>query len=343
MPSLTKKKPRPLSAKSFLEKFVLPALASRLPPDDEGEATAFLNQSEGEPPTIYGSYRDSQILSVEFKRLDAQRALLTFSITVGYFLQDLNDAVFQIGPFVQGSSFRLNFDEALYCSGQISISSELVIHGTDTDLLTERLDELVQLTADLDWFCALRIPSRLSFMSKAKIVEVLEAHQLNPEGVVKFLEDGLAVPGGGEDPEILMLLAWALGRWTDLLRVLDEYPDEISPEMAAPIRARALCELGRWKASLAAARVAGIVDGSYPGATRLSPGYLQALIESGDEIEALRLLGRATEGEPGFYQLLRGVARHAAGDLIGSRAPLESYFAQWPGDLAAYEHLDDVM
>ena len=343
MPSLTEKKPRPLSAKAFLKKCVLPALTARLPPDEEGEDTVFLDESEGEAPSLYASYRNSQVVTVEFKRLDAQRALLTFSITVGHFLQDLSDAVFRIGPFVQGSTFRLNFDEALYCSGQISLSSELVIHGTDPDLLTERIDELVQLAADLEWFCTLRIPSRLSFLNKAKVAEVLEPHQFNPDGILQFLRDGLAIPGGAGDPEILVLLAWAMGRWADLLRILDNHPHEISPEMADTIRSRALCELHRWKPSLAAARAAGIKDGIYPGGPWLSPSHLHALIESGDEIEALRLLGRATDGEPGFYEFLRSVARHAAGDVVGSRTTLERYLAQWPGDLAAYEHLDEAM
>ena len=76
----------------------------------------------------------------------------------------------------------------------------------------------------------------------------------------------------------------------------------------------------------------GIKEGRFPKGRWLSPCYLRALIETGEDIEALRLLGKPEEGEPGFYNLMRGRALHAAGDPEGARTAFGSYLKAWPGD-----------
>ena len=60
---------------------------------------------------------------------------------------------------------------------------------------------------------------------------------------------------------------------------------------------------------------------------------MHSLIEAGDDIEALRLLGRPEEDEPGFYDWLRGLALLRAGDAKGSETAFERYFEYWPGDV----------
>ena len=61
----------------------------------------------------------------------------------------------------------------------------------------------------------------------------------------------------------------------------------------------ALRELGRWLPAVKAAAEGGIQDGRYPGAPWISPSYAHSLIESGCDIEALRILGKPVGGEPG--------------------------------------------
>ena len=61
--------------------------------------------------------------------------------------------------------------------------------------------------------------------------------------------------------------------------------------------------------------------------------YLHALIEAGKDIEALSLLGQPEDEEPGFYDWLRGLALHRAGDFDGAEAAFTRYFDRWPGDI----------
>jgi hypothetical protein len=60
---------------------------------------------------------------------------------------------------------------------------------------------------------------------------------------------------------------------------------------------------------------------------------MHALIEGGDDIEALRLLGNPVEGEPGFYHWLRGLALHHAGDHDQASIIFSEYLSDWPGDV----------
>ena len=95
----------------------------------------------------------------------------------------------------------------------------------------------------------------------------------------------------------------------------------------------ALAELGRWLPALEAAEQAGIRDGKYEGTSWLSPSYMQALIEAGKDIEALGFLGQPLDGEPAFYDWLRGLALHRAGDHDRAGECFRRYFDRWPGDL----------
>jgi aspartyl-tRNA(Asn)/glutamyl-tRNA(Gln) amidotransferase subunit B len=90
------------------------------------------------------------------------------------------------------------------------------------------------------------------------------------------------------------------------------------------------------------AREGGIKEGRFPRSSWLSPCYLRALVETGEDIEALRLLGKPEEGEPGFYDLLRGRALHAAGDRTGARATFQRYLNVWPGDLETRSEIKNL-
>jgi hypothetical protein len=47
----------------------------------------------------------------------------------------------------------------------------------------------------------------------------------------------------------------------------------------------------------------------------------------------LEILGLPSEGEPGFYDRLRGLALHRAGDHDGAADGFQRYFTRWPGDI----------
>ena len=95
----------------------------------------------------------------------------------------------------------------------------------------------------------------------------------------------------------------------------------------------ALHELKRWLPAIRAAKAGGIRQGRYPGAPSASPSYTHALIQAGDEIEALRILGKHQLDEPAHYDWLRGLAFHKAGDRKQAGASFNRHFAKWPCDI----------
>ena len=62
-------------------------------------------------------------------------------------------------------------------------------------------------------------------------------------------------------------------------------------------------------------------------------GGIHAMIEGGHDIEALRILGKPVRGEPGFYDWMRGLALHRAGDHSGADKAFRRYLKRWPGDI----------
>jgi hypothetical protein len=100
--------------------------------------------------------------------------------------------------------------------------------------------------------------------------------------------------------------------------------------------------LRRWLPAIRAAKEGGIRNGRYPGGRWLSPSYLLALIEGGDDIEALRILGKPADGEPGYYPWLRGLALHHAGDFEQASKSFASYFAHWPGDVLGVAATNEI-
>jgi hypothetical protein len=114
---------------------------------------------------------------------------------------------------------------------------------------------------------------------------------------------------------------------------LREHPEELPAREHAPLKCLALHELNRWLPAIRAAKAGGIRHGRYPDTEWLSPAYTDSLIQAGDEIEALRLLGKHQPGEPAHYDWLRGLAFHHAGDRKQAGAAFQRHFDHWPCDI----------
>ena len=59
-----------------------------------------------------------------------------------------------------------------------------------------------------------------------------------------------------------------------------------------------------------------------------------ALTRAGDEIEALRFLGKPQPEEPAHYDWLRELAFHHAGDRKQAKAAFRRHFDRWPCDIS---------
>jgi len=343
MPQRTQHEEHPstVNGSTFLEKAVVPVLESRLPlPEGEvdgGGDSKLVKRSRGKDGTalVHAPWNTTQIFSVSFRRRDDRRATISFDLHAGLFLTNTTTAVLQLGPLLESTPFHIHFGPDLVSGGILRIGCKLHIHSGDTDLVRKRTRQLVQLAYDLDWFTSLYLPGRLGFGHLAHLKATFGPDCLGDEDLPDRLEAGIRTGDDSVDTAALLFLALGLGQWKDILRIIARN-SRISGEqdLCAPsLGARAWQELGRWDRVLAMSKQGNIKEGRFPNAPWLSPCYLRALVETGEDIEALRLLGKPEEGEPGFYDLLRGRALHAAGDRTGARATFQRYLNVWPGDL----------
>lgn len=328
--------PKTTTPKSFLETVLLPVFREQLPQRSGGkEVAALLKPDDDGLWGIIGIYRDEFILDVDFECLDDNRAILTFRLRLGAFFEDLQQALNSIGPFVHNSRFQIEFGPRLVSSQIVTLRSELFIHASDTDMAKARALHMISLATDLHWFCEFHLPSRLGAPASQQLEETLEKEQFHPVPIAERLETGLEGFGAGDPPELLIVFAMMLGRWDDLLTIIDRHPGSTLSEECVAIRALALHQLERHEEAIQAAREAGMLDSQCESDTSLSSSCLMSLIASDEEIEALRLLGPPCDGEPGIYDLLRGVARHVTGDDAGAKETMTRYLSRYPGDLAA--------
>ena len=332
--------PSTVNGSTFLEKVVVPVLESRLLP--EGEAggdglSKLIKRSRDRDGTalVHAPWNTTQILCVSFHRRDDHRATVSFDLHAGLFLTNAPTAVLQLGPLLEPTPFNIHFDPELVSGGCLRIGSKLNIHPGDTDLVAKRTRQLVQLASDLDWFTSIYFPERLGFGHQAYLESIFGPDWLEDEDLPDRLEAGIRSREDSVDTTALLLLALGLGQWKDILRIIARNSRVSgSQDLCAPsLGARAWQELGRWDRVVTMAKQGDIKGGRFPNAPWLSPCYLRALIETGEDIEALRLLGKPEEGEPGFYDLLRGRALHAAGDRSGARTTFQRYLSAWPGDI----------
>jgi hypothetical protein len=314
------------SLRRWLELLVAPACAAEAGGADACEIVA----TDG-GLCLRGALRGVSLVEVRPVAIDDERTLLRIGLLAGMFAGDVARHAMVVGSLLDPTPFAIRCDAALACFGQLTIGCDLVVRADDAALVRQRLARMLDTARDLEWFFPLRLPSRLSWVDITDLEIPWE--ELPHDDLDGFVDAGMAAPACERTPLALLRLAHALGRWRDVLRLLREHPDEFPRRTAAPLRALANRALGRWLPALAAARAGRVRDGRFRGAPWLSPSFLHALIESGDEIEALRLLGRARDGEPGFYDWLRGLALHRAGDRAGALDAFDRYFARWPGDV----------
>ncbi len=332
--------PSTVNGSTFLEKVVVPILEARLPlPEgevDDGDSK-LINRSREKDGTalVHAPWNTTQILCVSFHRRDEHRATVSFDLHAGLFLTNAPVVVLQFGPLLENTPFNIHFGSDLVSGGILRIGCSLNIHPGDTDLVAKRTRQLVQLAYDLDWFTSIYFPERLGFGQQAHLESAFGPDCLGDEDLPERLESGIRSNDDGVDTAALLFLALALGQWKDILRIIARNSRiSGSEDLCAPsLGARAWQELGRWDRVLAMSKQGGIKEGRFPKGRWLSPCYLRALIETGEDIEALRLLGKPEEGEPGFYNLMRGRALHAAGDPEGARTAFDSYLKVWPGDI----------
>jgi hypothetical protein len=333
--------PSTVNGSTFLEKVVVPVLESRLPLP-EGEAggdglSKLVKRSRDQDGTalVHAPWNTTQILCVSFHRRDDHRATVFFDLHAGLFLTNAPTAVLQLGPLLEPTPFNIHFDPELVSGGSISIGCQLHIHPGDTDLVAKRTRQLIQLAYDLDWFTSIYLPECLGIGQQARLQSTFGPDCFGDEDLPDRLESGIRSREDSVDTGALLLLALGLGQWKDILRIIARNSRVSgSQDLCAPsLGARAWQELGRWDRVLTMAREGKIKEGRFPNAPWLSPCYLRALVETGEDIEALRLLGKPEQGEPGFYDLLRGRALHAAGDRSGARTTFQRYLDVWPGDI----------
>lgn len=317
-----------------LRRMVVPAF-EQYEPDVTEDGLAF-ELIEPEPdseegPFVRGRLQGGRMVHVQAIPFDEVRTVLRFNLLAGHFLADPSVPALLVGNLLEFTPFHVRADYELGYHGRMSVGCDLVVRDDDGPMVSRRLGELLQLADDFDWFFPLRMPDRLDWRQTCDLE--LDWEELPHHDLAGFLDQGLEVPPGERTPLTLLRIAQGLHRWNDVLQLLREHPEEFLRKDWAPLKCLAYRELKRWLPAIRAAREGGIRHGRYPDAQWLSPSYLHALIEGGDDIEALRLLGKPAAAEPGFYDWLRGLAFHRAGDRERASEAFSRYFSKWPGDM----------
>ena len=280
---------------------------------------------------LRGLLGDAQLVYVWPLAIDSERTALRFSWLAGALLGDIGMQTLLMGTLLEPSFFHVQADIHLGSHGQMMIGCDLVVRRDDEPLIRQRIGELLNLAASMEWFFPVRMPNRLRWTDLRGLEIPWE--ELPHGELEEFLDTAMEAPPSERTPRALIRIAQGLSRWKDVLRLLREHPEEFSPVSMAPLKAMACRELDRWLPAIEAATEGGLEDGYYVGGPWLSPSYMHALIEVGKDIEALSLLGQSEDFEPGFYDWLRGLALHRVGDHDGAETAFTRYFDQWPGDV----------
>ena len=310
---------------------VVPAFEAEAGSGDESSSFDLSVPESGEAPCIRGLLRGDKLVHVLPMAIDEERTLLRFSLLSGYIISDCPSAVILLGNLLEPTPFQIRTDYQLGLMGRLSIGCDVTVRADDAPLVRRRLAELLKLAADLEWFFPLRIPHHFSW----KDVNDLEIDwdDLPHNNLHSFLDDGMAVPPAERTPVMMIRVAQGLERWKDVLQLLRDHPDALPLRPYAPLKCMAYRALRRWLPAIRAANTGGIRNGRYPGEERISPAYTHSLIEAGDEIEALKILGKHQPGEPACHDWLRGLALHRAGDQEQAAGSFQRYFAEWPSDI----------
>jgi hypothetical protein len=321
--------PSPLAI--VLGHLVVPALEAEAESGEEGSSIDLSVPESGEAPCIRALLHGDRLVHVLPMEIDGERTLLRLSLLSGYIISDCPSAVILLGNLLESTPFQIRTDYQLGLLGRLSIGCDVTVRADDAPLVRRRLSELLQLAEDLDWFMLLRLPHHLTWEDVSGLE--IDWDDLPHNNLHGFLDDGMAVPPDERTPHTLFRVAQGLERWKDVLQLLRDHPEDFPRREVAFLKCFAYRNLGRWLPAIRAAREGGIRNGRYPGTEHISLAYTQSLIEAGDEIEALRILGKHQPGEPGYYDWLRGLAFHRAGDRKQAGASFQRYFAQWPNDV----------
>ena len=314
----------------LLEEMVVPAFDESLR-EGEGVPENIMIDGDGDEVCLRGMLGEEYLVQVTPSAIDRAHTRLRFSMIAGVFVGDIATQALLVGNLLEPTPFHVQADYLLGNCGQMMVGCDLVVRDDDEPLVRRRVAELLRFARDLDWFFPLRMPGRIRWPDSCNM-EI--PWQELPHGELDgFLDAGLQAPPAERTPVTLLWLAMGLLRWKDVLRLLREHPGELPLERFAPLKAMAHRELERWTSAVRTAEKAGIENGRYEGAPWISPSYIHSLIEVGKDIEALRILGKPVRGEPGFYDWMRGLALHRAGDHDGAGKAFRRYFKRWPGDI----------
>ena len=243
------------------------------------------------------------------------------------------DAGMLLGAFINHTPFHLSIDEGLIYHCQATLSCDLDITISDAELVKERTREFLQLASDVDWICELYLPQRLGYEGLSTLMETASMTGTSAEDLLDQDQSDGHGPEDGILSDSLFTAAKGFNRWKEFLKLARRTAFKIPDTLPPSTLARAWQEVGRWDLARKWSLKKGLSEGRYPKAPWLCPCYLRALIETGDDIEALRLLMQHEDGEPGFYSLLRGRALRSAGDHTGAKEAFDHYDMNWPGDI----------
>jgi hypothetical protein len=299
---------------------------------------SFEEPEPGAFPFVHGRVGKGSLVHVEALPVDDERTELRLSLLLGHFIECGAGVSVLVGTLLERTPFHVRADCLLGRMGRMSVGCNLTVRDDDAPFVQRRFKELLQLSADLDWYFTMRLPIRLTWQETSNLE--LEWEELPHDDLSAFLDEGLKVPKDERTPLALIRIAQGLGRWQDVLQLLREHPADFIRHDWATLKCLASCELRRWLPAIRAAKEGGIRNGRFPDEPWLSPPYLHALIEGGDEIEALRILGKPAPDEPAFYDWLRGFALHRAGDTDRASEAFERYFAIWPNDVIGVNATD---
>ncbi len=330
----TKKSARTSSpALDVLNQLVVPAFEREIDLEN-GPSTLKRNEPDpesGEAPSLNARLRREHVVHVRATPIDDVRTTLRFTMMTGYLIADCPSDALLIGNLLEPTPFHVRADSELGLYGRLIVGCDLIVRADDAPLVDRRLGELLQLGEDFQWFFPLRLPHHVHWQELRNME--IDWDELPHHDLGGFLDDGLSAPPDERTPVTLLRLAQGMARWHDVLKLLREHPKDFPRKHWAPMKCLAYRELRRWMPAIRAAKAGGLCKGRHPGAIWLSPSYMHALIEGGDEIEALRLLGKPKDGEPAFYDWLRGLALHRAGDPKQAAMAFSHYFSVWPGDV----------
>ena len=316
---------------AVLDQLILPALRAEEQPGEAGSSIEMPDPGSDRQPHVRGLLRGRWPVHALPLPLDDRHTLLRISLFSGYIISDCPSAVMLLGNLLEPTPFQLRMHSQLGRIGEICIGCDLNLRSDDAPLVRHRLTGLCNLADDLHRLLPLRIPHHLDwrFASGLEIDwEDLPHHDLGG-----FLDSALRAPRGERTPLTLLRLAQGLERWQDVLRLLREHPDELPAREFAPLKCMACHELKRWLPAIRAGKAGGIRHGRFPDTDHVDPAYAHSLIQAGDPIEALRLLGKHQPGEPAHHDWLRGLAFHHASDRGQAGAAFQRHFAAWPCDI----------